>query len=925
MLAHPQRGGVLDLLIAKARLKRDERADRGKKLRIAVISTEPDVRKAGLETAFSAYNYETTAADISPLCLTVENRPSPVVHTVVVYAKVGDRVDQRSIEVLTFKGQADRLRSNDDTSLLETRGKIIKERNKLAAARKKDYSDQRHPPETTLVEIIEKIAKGQQKVIIVCCSKELCLNLARVEKNRRKDKFKKNGNTVSVEEIAMPSCGMLSSKTSAALRELASNGLYLHHADIPKVTREYIEDIFRNDAKTTHPEIVFTTETLSYGVNLLADCVIVLGLRFPRTNIHEQNDDPDPTFITATEYHNILGRAGRSAKPGKAYILLESGNLDDDTVDALIGYYREQKPFYPMTFSKEDIAKAAKGKIRTLDNISYEAFRSVMDALRTAAGKNDYATLPDLYSIIELTTFWIVGTVSQQVGAKLLIDRTLEVAANYQESMRLIEFFGEADHTARKYRILPQAEALIDTGTRWTSVSPMRDWLKTLKSFDIAPNKPLPVCLILPAFICSPDFWRIAKAFCTESEIKREITDIDNKTNAIWDVVKEELERVIRDGDAAFINEIRMQLDKFIEANKDILSVEHDQYRAIIFYKLFAALLLWIRGVSLDAIDPLSNKGTHIQQGNNFSMRYVDRAAWLAVMCYRFFGTFTDLVIAEHVRELPQLAQRLRAGLSGKGLPFQLDSYASTRWLDRDEIAALLNAGLTAPAIASSKTPHAFVSKALEGNEPLAQKAEDIAKIVFDFYMFQLRKLSSVFDNESPEIWSNIRELYGEMLGEKSVENGSTVSADAVANYNKCLKALLLARISDETDNGGLEVISTLKETIIKRSSCDLELRLRCLSPDEDSHSFNNINIIMYIPWKRDDIPKGHEEVTELTSFAALSLAALVGRNCVHDDELTQFKNCKSRIVTIADIATMFTNDDASAFTERLLEIIELL
>lgn len=102
MLAHPQRGGVLDLLIAKARLKRDERADRDKSFRIAVISTEPDV-KAGLETAFSAYNYETTLADISPLCLSVENRPSPVVHTVIVYAKIGNRVEQRSIEVLTSK------------------------------------------------------------------------------------------------------------------------------------------------------------------------------------------------------------------------------------------------------------------------------------------------------------------------------------------------------------------------------------------------------------------------------------------------------------------------------------------------------------------------------------------------------------------------------------------------------------------------------------------------------------------------------------------------------------------------------------------------------------------------------------------------------------------------------------------------------
>lgn len=114
----------------------------------------------------------------------------------------------------------------------------------------------------------------------------------------------------------MPSCGMLSSKTSAALRELAANGLYLHHADIPKVTREYIEDIFRNDAETSHPEIVFTTETLSYGVNLLADCVIVLGLRFPRTNIHEQNDDPDS---------NLHNRNGISQHTGQGRTLGKAG------------------------------------------------------------------------------------------------------------------------------------------------------------------------------------------------------------------------------------------------------------------------------------------------------------------------------------------------------------------------------------------------------------------------------------------------------------------------------------------------------------------------------------------------------------------------------------------------------------------------
>jgi len=88
-----------------------------------------------------------------------------------------------------------------------------------------------------------------------------------------------------------------------ALADLLSNGIAFHHADLPLAYRELVEKHFRAGAIRA----LFSTSTLAMGVNLPARNVLLMAERWRRDRRYGWMSEP----VSKMEFENLAGRAAR--------------------------------------------------------------------------------------------------------------------------------------------------------------------------------------------------------------------------------------------------------------------------------------------------------------------------------------------------------------------------------------------------------------------------------------------------------------------------------------------------------------------------------------------------------------------------------------------------------------------------------------
>ncbi len=101
------------------------------------------------------------------------------------------------------------------------------------------------------------------------------------------------------------------------IRNLIPHGIAYHHAGLSTNLRELIEEEFQQ--KNSILKVIVATETLTIGVNMPFDAMIMLSNRVPR-------GEGKPVRLTQQEYRNYIGRAGRlgqSNHTGITYLFLE--------------------------------------------------------------------------------------------------------------------------------------------------------------------------------------------------------------------------------------------------------------------------------------------------------------------------------------------------------------------------------------------------------------------------------------------------------------------------------------------------------------------------------------------------------------------------------------------------------------------------
>jgi hypothetical protein len=150
--------------------------------------------------------------------------------------------------------------------------------------------------EEMLIDTVRDLAHGGDvPAIIFVFGREQCFEVARLLKSCRR--FTTDEEKAKVE--AMCDEALLPSGEAKELRPLLTHGIGVHHAGILPRYKQLVEQL----ALERLIKFVVSTETIAAGINLPARTVVFPSLR---KFIKQQ-----PRMITAAEYHQMAGRAGR--------------------------------------------------------------------------------------------------------------------------------------------------------------------------------------------------------------------------------------------------------------------------------------------------------------------------------------------------------------------------------------------------------------------------------------------------------------------------------------------------------------------------------------------------------------------------------------------------------------------------------------
>ncbi len=150
--------------------------------------------------------------------------------------------------------------------------------------------------EETLIDTARELAhSGDVPAIVFVFGREQCFEVARLLKSCRR--FTTDDEKAAVEKYCDEA--LLPAGCAKALRPLLAHGIGIHHAGILPRYKQLVEQL----ALERLVRFVVSTETIAAGINLPAKTVVFPSLR--KFIKHE------PRLVTAAEYHQMAGRAGR--------------------------------------------------------------------------------------------------------------------------------------------------------------------------------------------------------------------------------------------------------------------------------------------------------------------------------------------------------------------------------------------------------------------------------------------------------------------------------------------------------------------------------------------------------------------------------------------------------------------------------------
>ncbi|WP_319470104.1 DEAD/DEAH box helicase [uncultured Pseudodesulfovibrio sp.] len=874
MFSDDSRGGVLDTFVTKVldqaeKRKGDPNFTNSNSLRVLGITTEAVEDDINLEAYFQGKSGEK--------CKTVmaHNRPIPVAH--YIQPNFCD-MEYPPTEINTFTGTLSR-----NVAPL------------LLSQLKQDISDAtKSGRRTSVSKYIVSHSTGHRKVIVAGTAIPILLG-----EGKKIAKKRSNYSRLSAADEASLSEALNKSNlpTSFAkqLLQRARKGVFFHYSSLDPHVRKLMADLFRQKSKSDlpYPDILFATETITYGLNLPADCLILTGIIFSRQNTITGQHIDKP--LSKQQFHNLTGRVGRygktkNTKGCKVVIIARNSNEARTVLNEYAGLSTCHSGGVSAGELKlvseylEDIEKETDHSFQTpihLQQISYSFFRMVLDALRyKQQERGDSVNEATILQLLKQTFTWRYHK-RKSKELEMLTHMVLEQTVRLEKDLKIPEIIvcqKNPISQEEQFSLTSEGEALIDTGSKWQSIVPMRFWLDKISSTK---DENLPVELLVPAFVACKELWHTYRNFFEEFEYEnassvhkglevantllknefRKLPNMEGKVDALCNHV----------GDLFYSYRSELKLSTKYEAVN-----RHSQ---AVFIRMIVALLRWVRGEELEEINRLryasSDDPPEEDLIKNYGDKYGQKAAWLADMCLRFF--FSNTLLSEkHARDLTSLAMRLRYGLPLKGLAFFKGSPMGFR-LSRKEVISLLKHGATPETIILSDNPAGMAEKFSKdaadeiNTSELTVPPEKIVTNIFKYYCNSLENLCGAFSRGAsyrndweymPKAIRNIFDTCEDINSEKS--DWDKAIEEFIANYIKATQFGEL-KITTQSDDHTLR--------LSRGEGTEIILRFKTPYTEEDASGMRN-NIVVRLPWKGNNVEQRGD--IEMNIFGILSLTILL-------------------------------------------------
>lgn len=225
-------------------------------------------------------------------------------------------------------------RETDKLEVLDPEGECVRDKLEVPGYRKNGKEgDQKR---CLLIPVVERIYHQypDAKVLVFVASQANTVSIANELKTKASKLFCSEQPLDEDFKRRLSACDP-DEEQKKLINELLPRGIAYHNASLPTSLRELIEEEFQK--KNSPIKLIVATETLTIGVNMPFDAMILMDNRVPR-GIGEHKK-----LLTNQEYRNYIGRAGRlgqSNRPGISYLFVHDCKERNEFWN---GYYQNDR------------------------------------------------------------------------------------------------------------------------------------------------------------------------------------------------------------------------------------------------------------------------------------------------------------------------------------------------------------------------------------------------------------------------------------------------------------------------------------------------------------------------------------------------------------------------------------------------------
>jgi len=855
MIADLERGPILEMALTKAldyQSKSDtatKHSSSNKAMRVVLISTE-EKPKPEIEKFLAVLQQNGKWED--SLCFSDDYREVSVEHRLVLAAKEKENREKGSYVdflITDFQNNQQRQLSVQEINFID-RGLFKISRELLAQGNLQRKSSEEFDKRLIklIIDLLLKQPKGYRILVFVPGRQDAEQRAAQLKNQlqsytSKEDKSDFLGNNERHKKLAEKFKELLKNaedtRMAKTLERCIEFGIFIHHSDIERKIRTEIEETCSVVSPDMPSQVIFATETLSYGINLAVQDVILHGVEFYS---QDRFGEFRSELLSTSSYHNMIGRAGRKGKgdSGKAhaYILVPQDSRPKDIVR---DYYTEIAPVDSKLYVIDDkqVQYNAEGRLNIpnsgqpengcakyaslgASDFSYPFARSILDALRHLnIGKKEDSRNKTLKGTL---LKFLDGTLYKRTTDSSLkkpedqkrednlfhcaIERILDDCSSDQLEL-VTKTTGEGKTCY--YEITPLGESIIDTGTEISTVGQLRKIVNSIHSiwdeYYGSRDRDFPMELYLLCIVAQKEVFReyirCTPECKTKTDRRKWSEDIAKENRLRVDSrLKEyliklpQMKKLSDEQSTELIEKLRGQiLNPWDALRRTEENYEFGASDTIL--RLFSGILAWIDETDRDDVYKLiegrelgeSMKGT-MQRLGHFTEVLSYKILFLSKMLekLRLSRSNPSIIDAEieSERELRILASRLRFGCTSKAVSFFKPSSSN---INRKQAKDMLNLGITPRwmLIANLDDPY-LLKKSGISSDKLELLKQDIERDARGSFERLAEDLTSGINEDEPKR-RLIKDLVKEMpkLFNNSVESFTT-SINSLTNFDDLLR-----------------------------------------------------------------------------------------------------------------------------------------